>query len=89
MSEPNEAILLMPHDKLVAKMAQDMYFGNGKPALTVRIALQEEAMETVQANIQEIKDNHKLAIRLVFGTLISSLGGLVLIGVELYKTSGK
>lgn len=85
MSDVNESILLLPHDKLVAKMAQDMYFGNGKPALTVRIALQEEAMETVQTHIAEIKDNQKNSNRLLVGTLISSLGGAILMVFELIK----
>jgi hypothetical protein len=85
VSDNNEAISLLPHEELVRKMARDLYFGNGKPALTVRMALQEEAMQTVQSDITEIKDVHKANQKLIIGTLISSLGGLLLIVVELLK----
>jgi hypothetical protein len=81
----NDAISLMPHNELVQKMARDLYFGNGKPALTVRMALQEENMEQVQTDIREIKDVHKANQKLIIGTLVSSLGGLFLIVVELLK----
>jgi len=77
----------MSRDELFGKVIKDLYFGNGKPALTVRIALQEDAMDRVEKNIVEIKENHKQAIRLVIATLISSIGGLIMIGVELYKNS--
>lgn len=78
MSETSsDALSLMPHSELVQKMARDLYFGNGKPALTVRMALQEENMEQVQTHIADIKDNQRRFGFLVVGTLISSIGGLI------------
>lgn len=89
-ADSNDAIILLPHDQLVSKIAKDLYFGNGKPALTVRIALQEENMEQVQSDIGEIKDNQKSFNRLLLGTLISSIGGVLLVGVEvILKLAGK
>lgn len=73
----SDALSLMPHGELVQKMARDLYFGNGKPALTVRMALQEENMEQVQMHIADIKDNQRRFGFLVMGTLISSIGGLI------------
>jgi len=83
----NEEISFLPHEQLVQKMAKDLYFGNGKPALTVRIALQEEQMDTVHKNITEIKKGQERFTIMIIGTLLSSIGGLIMIGVELYKNS--
>jgi len=83
----NEEISFLPHEQLVQKMAKDLYFGNGKPALTVRIALQEEQMDTVHKNITEIKKGQERFTVMIIGTLLSSIGGLIMIGVELYKNS--
>lgn len=82
MNADEQSIFLLPHDKLVQKMAVDMYLGEGRdnPALTVRVALLEDSMET-------IRDVHKANQKLIIGTLLSSLGGLVLIVIELLKSS--
>jgi hypothetical protein len=89
MGSDNDALSILPHEELVRKMAKDLYFGNGKPALTVRIALQEESMLTVEKNIKEIKENQSRSNTLLITTLISSIGGLIMMGLELYKSSGK
>lgn len=87
-TETNDEILLLPHGSLVQKMAKDLYFGNGKPALTVRLALQEEQMLTVHSDITEIKKGQQRSTNLLIGTLLSSIGGLFLMGLELYLHSG-
>lgn len=83
----NEAIILLPHEKLVQKLAVDVYLGDGKdnPPLVTRVALLEDGMETVKNDITEIKDTHKQNQKLIIGTLVSSLGGLFLIVIELLK----
>jgi hypothetical protein len=84
-AESNDAIELLPHNELVKKMAKDLYLGNGKPALTVRMALQEENMEQVQSDISDIKTGLQKFNILVFATMLSSIGGLIAIVVELVK----
>lgn len=83
----NDLILVMPSEKLIAKMAQDMYLGNGKPALTVRMALQEENMGQVQTDIGYIKAGQEKFNRLIIATMLSSIGGLIAIVVELVRSS--
>lgn len=90
MSDGTEAaIILLPHEKLVQKMAVDMYIGEGKdnPPIVTRVALLEDGMETVKDSITEIKDTHKANQKLIIGTLISSVGGLLVMLFELLKAT--
>lgn len=88
-TESNDELLGLSDGQLLRKLVKDVYFGNGKPALTVRMALQEGEMATVHSNIADIKKGMEKSNTLVIGTLLSSVGGLIMIGVEIYLHSGK
>lgn len=60
---------------MLAKLFQDMYLGNGKAAMTVRM----DAVETSQERIERLLSK---AIGLGIATLTSTLG---LIAVEIFK----
>lgn len=51
-------------------MYQDMYLGNGKPGMTVRMA-------AVEDSVTEIKDGIKWIIRLLIGGLILAILNLI------------
>jgi hypothetical protein len=77
-----ELVGLSPNE-LFVKIVKDIYFGNSKPSLT-------ERMKTVEAQQTMFKDSLDKAEKwqagmnkLVIGTLISSIGGLVLIIIDL------
>ena len=77
-----ELVGLSPNE-LFVKIVKDIYFGNSKPSLT-------ERMKTVEAQQTMFKDSLDKAEKwqagmnkLVIGTLISSIGGLVLIIINL------
>lgn len=84
MSDRNDIALLKP-DQMLAKVVQDLYFGNSKPALTLRVAENESNIVTLRDAINENKDWQKSMNKLVIGTLISSVGGLIAIIVELIR----
>lgn len=77
-----ELVGLSPNE-LFVKIVKDIYFGNSKPSLT-------ERMKTVEAQQTMFKDSLDKAEKwqagmnkLVIVTLISSIGGLVLIIIDL------
>jgi hypothetical protein len=57
-------------EQLLHKIEQDLYFGNGKPALTIRIEVTEEKVETINRNLSKL-------VWLALGTAASSVGALV------------
>lgn len=69
----------LSRDGMLDKVFADMYFGNGKPAITVRM----DAVETSQARIERLLSK---AVWLGMATLTSTLG---LIAVEIFKMVAK
>lgn len=62
--EPWQDQMLQEHDR-------DLYKGNGKPGLTTRMAIAEEA-------IQRIASNWRAIILMFLATLLSAVANLVL-----------
>lgn len=62
-------------DSMVDKLYTDMYFGNGKPAMTIRLAAVETSQERIESLLTTL-------IWLGVGTLTSTLG---IIAVEVFK----
>jgi hypothetical protein len=61
----------MTDEECLRRIERDLYFGNGKPALTIRIEVTEEKVDTINRNLSKL-------VWLVLGTLVSSLGALAL-----------
>lgn len=76
----------LTREQLIDKAIQDLFFGNGKMALVFRVALVEERSKVISSTVKEIKDGQARTQRLLVGTLISSLGGAILMIFELIKT---
>lgn len=66
----------------VDKHQKDLYEGNGKPALTVRMAL-------VESDVSEVKESLQFGRRLMITSTVSGLmacvGVLILIVLRLYR----
>lgn len=43
----------------LARLEKDMYFGNGKPAVTIRLQQLEDAQETTTNEVHEMKEDIK------------------------------
>lgn len=56
----------------VEKLYQDMYLGNGKPAMTVRMALAEGDIKTVNESVEKINRNLRASM-IMLGTLIATV----------------
>lgn len=82
-AEGNDDLYGLSDSQMTRKLARDVYFGNGKPALTVRMALLEGEMTTVHSNIDEIKSGQRAATKMMISTLISSIMALIGICVEI------
>lgn len=74
---------VMTPSELLKKLVTDVYFGNGKPALTVRVAGIEDQQTVFEKALEKQEQWQKSMNKLVIGTLISSVGGLMLIIVEM------
>lgn len=85
MNTDTATIDLLPQSELVKKMAKDLYFGNGQPALFTKVALQEEATETIKTDISDIKRSQQKFTFLLLGTLLTSSGALIAIVIELLR----
>jgi hypothetical protein len=83
--QPVEELLIMKPGDLLAKLVRDVYFGNGKPALTLRIASVEDQQDMFQNALDESKKWQSSATKLLIASLISSIGGLIAIIVELIR----
>lgn len=66
---------VLSSEGMLAKLFKDMYLGNGKPSMTVRL----DAVETSQERIERLLST---LIWLGVGTLTSTLG---MIAVEVFK----
>jgi hypothetical protein len=53
------------------RIEKDLYFGNGKPALTIRMEVMEEKVDSISSNLSKL-------VWLMVGTLVSSVGGLII-----------
>lgn len=62
---------------LVQKHDNDLYRGNGKPGLTVRMAIAEERIETVKETVDEIRKDSKAIKMMVIGVILTVLGEIV------------
>jgi hypothetical protein len=58
----------------VEKHDDDLYRGNGKPGLTVRVALNEQEIATVKETVDEIKSDSKAMKRMLIGLILTILG---------------
>ena len=78
----NELSILTPNEML-RKIFKDLYFGNGKPALTLRVSSLEEQGEMIKEVLEKQEEWQSRMTTFMIGTLVSSVGGLILICVEL------
>ncbi len=59
-----------PHKDIVLRLEKDMYFGNGKPGMTTRMAAQETITEQIASSLKWI-------VRLLVGTFLSGIAGII------------
>lgn len=84
MGHENEHdISVLSPAEMLKKLVTDVYFGNGKPALTIRVAGIEDEQEVIKLALQEQKDWQKNITKVLIGTLLSSIGGLILVCIQL------
>lgn len=68
-------------DHLEAKVQKhdiDLYYGNGKPGLTTRIALTEDRIDGVKEIIDKIAATQSRTMLIVLATLLTVLGDIVI-----------
>lgn len=63
--------------KRVAKHDRDLYEGNGKPALTVRMALAEERIDAVNRTVEEIRKDSKAIKMMVLSVILAIAGDII------------
>lgn len=71
MSEEQEQYRLADVGRMAQRHDKDLYHGNGKPALTIRMALMEDIVEKISHNLSKI-------VWLIVGGGITGLVALVL-----------
>lgn len=59
-----------PHDAIVLRLEKDMYFGNGKPGMTTRMAAVETITEQIAGSLRWI-------VRLLVGTFLTGVAGII------------
>jgi len=67
--------------ELIAKVERhdkDLYFGNGKPALTIRMEIGEERLDTQDKALTELKEQNKTKDSRDWAILIGIAGTLAL-----------
>jgi len=77
-----ELVGLSPNE-LFVKIVKDIYFGNSKPSLTERMKTVEDQQTMFKDSLDKAEKWQAGMNKLVIGTLISSIGGLVLIIIDL------
>lgn len=63
--------------RMLQKHDQDLYRGNGKPALTVRMAIAEKDIENMQKAADEIRGDSKAIKLMVLTTLLAIAGDII------------
>lgn len=81
MGLSQEDAILSPNGMLT-KMFRDMYFGNGKPSITVRMETVENNQENMTERVANIEKLLNKAMWLLITTLLGSLGTIAL---EVFK----
>jgi cob(I)alamin adenosyltransferase len=74
--------------RMLRKHDQDLYQGNGKPALTVRMALAEKEIETVNKTVCEIREDSKAIKRMVLGaglTTVAAVAADIIVRLVMHK----
>ena len=79
----NVELLGLTPNELFSKIVKDLYFGNGKPALTERMKTVEDQQNMFRDSLEKAEKWQAGMNKLVIGTLISSVGGLILIIIDL------
>lgn len=77
-----ELVGLSPNE-LFVKIVKDIYFGNSKPSLTERMKTVEDQQTMFKDSLDKAEKWQAGMNKLVIVTLISSIGGLVLIIIDL------
>ena len=78
-------VSILSPSELLKKIMVDLYFGNGKPALTLRVAGIEDQQEMFKEALEAQTKWQSRMTTLLIGTLVSSVGGLFVIVIELLK----
>lgn len=86
-SEENNAheLSILSPNELLKKVVTDLYFGNGKPALTLRVAGIEDELTVLKQALDKQEKWQQKMNNLLIGTLISSVGGLLLVVIEMLR----
>lgn len=66
-----------PHEKIIAKVEQDMYYGNGKPALTARMSESEGRMDRIESKQLSYDRKFNWALALLIVNLVAVIVNLV------------
>lgn len=85
MSGSNEELSILNQEQMLSKIIKDLYFGNGKPALILRVAGIEEQLAVLKETLDKQEKWQSNVNRLMVGTLLSSLGGAILVIIEMIK----
>lgn len=63
--------------RMVRKHDEDLYRGNGKPALTVRMALCEQEIKAVKEIVEEIRKDSKAIKMMVLSVILAIAGDII------------
>ncbi len=85
MSGSNEELSILSQEQMLSKIIKDLYFGNGKPALILRVAGIEEQLAVLKETLDKQEKWQSNVNRLMVGTLLSTLGGAILVIIEMIK----
>lgn len=55
----------------------DLYYGNGKPGITTRIALAEGEIKTVKDTVDEIKRDSKAMKMMIISLILTVIGEII------------
>jgi len=61
----------------VAKHDCDLYYGNGQPGITTRMALVEKENRDVRADMDEFKKDAKATRMMMLGVILTVVGQIV------------
>lgn len=59
-----------PHEVTIKRIEKDMYYGNGKPGMTTRMATMEDCTERIDNSLRWI-------VRLLVGSFISGVAAVI------------
>lgn len=62
----------------IRKIEKDLYFGNGKPGITTRLELLEDAVDRIEQTLKDFQKGQDWLIRLVAGGLILAVLNMVI-----------